>query len=516
MPLTPANSDPDNRASTAKVDTMNVESTHHFAPDLLAGMSVVRNIASPSPLSQVPQTLVTQGLPRAGVKGVASGISDIGPYEAPERQPTDFSYFGRDETMSVTSEESDGNMSIPHDDPAPSVAVDQESSASPITEIAQASGTGQDEATSTADLSTDVPPVIQAQLEAWYLRYGRVAPPCATTAFAHNLYKSSKAGAVAHWVHKSGEKLQVSMYRLENVQLNKTGMPRQKIIVAQGPTHGPFIVCYTTQKNMEVSGIAYRIWQGVGGEDKNGFELQPSVFKVFGMAKKATSKAKRPTETASIHKRGSKGNQIYQANGTPKSSGATRGRAKASGSTTSTNELTPRNTWKQQSNYEVRTSKRLKLNEESPGNYSKLLAASPSSAEPTLSYNQGEQPSYNRLWMNSSPIDSNQLFEHIQNNAVFLFYSKKSPQPRARLFTGCNTIQKLFAQALAGDVFDDETTAGKVLSIRVAGQQKAKAVVEDDEQDFDDIVDTLKGAACWVSKNGLIEGSCTVEVRVKS
>jgi hypothetical protein len=495
---------------------MNVESTHYFATDPLTSVSVVRNVASPSPLSQVPQPLVTQGVPQAGVKGVASGIMDIGPYEAPERQPTDFSYPDRDEIMSVTSEESDGNMSIPHDDPTPSITVDQESGASLITEMAQASGAGQDEATNTADLSTDVPPVIQAQLEAWYLRYGRVAPPCATTAFAHNLHKSGKAGAAAHWVHKSGENLRVTMYRLENIQLNKTGMPRQKIIVAQGPTHGPFIVCYTTQKNMEVSGSAYRIWQGVGGEDKNGFELQPSVYKVFGMAKKAASKAKRPAKTASIHKRGLKGNQFYQANGTPKSSGATRGKAKASSSTMSVNELAPRDTWKQESNYEVRTSKRLKLNEESPANYSKLLAASSTSAEPTLSCNQGEQPSHNRLWMNSSPIDSNQLVEHIQNNAVFLFYSKNFPQPRARLFTGCNTIQKLFAQALAGDVFDNETTAGKVLSIRVAGEQKAKAVVEDDEQDFDDIVDTLKGAACWVSKNGLIEGSCTVEVRAKS
>ena len=77
-------------------------------------------------------------------------------------------------------------------------------------------------------------------------------------------------------------------------------------------------------------------------------------------------------------------------------------------------------------------------------------------------------------------------------------------------------MQKLFAEAPAGDVFDDETTAGKVLSIRVAGQQKAKVVVEDDEQDFDEIVDPLKGVACWVSTNGLIEGSCTVEVKVKS
>jgi hypothetical protein len=108
------------------------------------------------------------------------------------------------------------------------------------------------------------------------------------------------------------------------------------------------------------------------------------------------------------------------------------------------------------------------------------------------------------------------VIEHIQNNAVFLFYPKESLQPRARLFGACNTIQKLFAQALAGGVFDEVTTVARVLSIRVAGQRKAKAVVEDDEQDFDDVIDVLKEAPCWANINGGISGSCTVEVRAKS
>jgi hypothetical protein len=76
--------------------------------------------------------------------------------------------------------------------------------------MAHASGAGQYGVANTADLATAIPPAIQAQLEAWYLRYGRVAPPCATTVFAQNLYKSAKAGIAAHWVHKSGENLQVS------------------------------------------------------------------------------------------------------------------------------------------------------------------------------------------------------------------------------------------------------------------------------------------------------------------
>ena len=51
---------------------------------------------------------------------------------------------------------------------------------------------------------------------------------------------------------------------------------------------------------------------------------------------------------------------------------------------------------------------------------------------------------------------------------------------------------------------------------KLTSEQKAKAVVEGDEQDFDEIVDTLKGVVCWVSTNGLIEGSCIAEVKAKS
>jgi hypothetical protein len=41
-------------------------------------------------------------------------------------------------------------------------------------------------------------------------------------------------------------------------------------------------------------------------------------------------------------------------------------------------------------------------------------------------------------------------------------------------------------------------------------------VVENDEEDFDDVVDALKDAPCWFGANGGISGSCTVEVRAKS
>jgi hypothetical protein len=100
------------------------------------------------------------------------------------------------------------------------------------------------------------------------------------------------------------------------------------------------------------------------------------------------------------------------------------------------------------STYYFRPSKRLKQDEESPANYGKLLAAFSSSAE-------------HGVHQEIRPLESNKVIEHIQNNAVFLFHLEKSLQPRTRLFNACNTIQNLFAQALTGDVFDEDTTERK-------------------------------------------------------
>ena len=184
-------------------------------------------------------------------------------------------------------------MSIPHDelhdDPAQSVTVDPGSVASLITEMAHASDVGQDEAANTANLTTEISPVIRAQPEAWYLRYGRVMPPCATTASLQNLYENAKAGIAAHWVHKSGESpSKRSLY----LRVLLMALPSSVIQLGR------------TWKSQEVlANMA-----GVGGEDKNGFELQLSAYKVFKMATKIAGKAKSPIKTANIRKRGFGGN----------------------------------------------------------------------------------------------------------------------------------------------------------------------------------------------------------------
>lgn len=89
-------------------------------------------------------------------------------------------------------------------------------------------------------------------------------------------------------------------------------------------------------------------------------------------------------------------------------------------------------------------------------------------------------------------------------------------------------MQKLFAQALAGDLFDDSGGApskngggGRVLSIRFGGIEKETdtfktlLLVEEDEEDFEALVRAIKGRDwCVNGKSGdMVEGSGTVEVR---
>ena len=511
MPLTPADSGPDDRPRRVS----DASSTHHFVSDPYFHVPLYENPRwNEQQLSSVPIKPEVNAFLDSGANGTATFRSKptsdrtsglVAPAKQEIAEPTrivgglveeepprklntndddetisvasgelltKLDSIDRDETISVTSDESDGNVSIPHGE------LNDETESIPIHLDSKEDGN--------VPGSAEMPLEAKAQLDAWYAVRGRGMPPCATSTPPEYLNSRNVLGEPSYFVHKSGERLKICMYPLFDVLIPKNTPSKQRIIVAQGRTQGPFIIKYASQKNGRKMGTSYKIWRGVKGGDKDGFEPIPSVFKRY---KSTGSKPKKPThddkKVALKTNGGFRGNQFYAADGTPKSG------------TDSKNDLTVTSLSAQTSSYDFRPSKRQKQDEESSANYSKLLAAFSSSAEPTSGHKEG-------------------VIEHMQNNAVFLFYSKKSPQPRARLFSACNTMQKLFAQALAGDVFDQDMTAAKVLSMRVAGQQKPKAVVEDDEQDFEDMVEALKSASCWItSKGGETSGSCTVEVRAR-
>jgi hypothetical protein len=105
---------------------------------------------------------------------------------------------------------------------------------------------------------------------------------------------------------------------------------------------------------------------------------------------------------------------------------------------------------------------------------------------------------------------------HILNNAVMLFYSKHSEAPRIRLLNACDNVEKLFAHAIAGEVFRQDAGKVNVLSIRLPGLQRPIHIVENDKEDFEKLIEAIKTLQCWSVQAGGISGSCTVEIRART
>ena len=361
-----------------------------------------------------------------------------------------------------------------------------------------------------------LPAELNELLEGWYARHGRVKAPCATSSHPQFFQEFAKSGRKASWLHKSGVPLKIQLYYVDNIKTKKDGIT-YKVIVAEGAGIGPYLINF--YKSVTTS-IEYRIWYGTRGPgDQNGFEMETSVYKVpdgSGVPaprpvapSQVSYKAKaKKTPIGGINpKPGFKGNHLYHADGRPKP--RRKSDRQAAPRQLVETEVDPGNPITRRRTMDAAgpPSKRLRRDDEVPADYNKLLASFSSSTK-------DEQRASLQRSVKPAP-EEDELDSHVANNAVFLFYSLHTAVPRARLFSACSTVQKLFAQALAGDVFDESSAATKVLSVRVAGQQKKVCVVEGDEQDYEDMVNLLKEADCWYDSREGLQGSCTVEVRVK-
>jgi hypothetical protein len=277
------------------------------------------------------------------------------------------------------------------------------------------------------------------------------------------------------WEYKDGSKLTVSMYPLRGTEFKRGGGDRNRVIVAQGPSLEPSVIAYFQTRSLGEQ-ASYRIWKGIGG-DKDGFESVCSVKKIF-LAKAAPVK---------------KGNPVP---------------------------------WSQDAEPDVKSAKSdlAPHKRKRPDDDLDSLLMTGQSPSKRLRTRNRDPPSITR------PPPS-AITKHIQNNTVFLFYSLSYKNPRVRLFSACDTVQKLFAQALAGDLFDDSggtapkgsPTGGRVLSFRFGGirnemeTSKDILVVEEDEQDFEALVRAIEARDWWTGgkSEDLVEGSGTVEVRAK-
>ena len=102
---------------------------------------------------------------------------------------------------------------------------------------------------------------------------------------------------------------------------------------------------------------------------------------------------------------------------------------------------------------------------------------------------------------------------YIKNNTQVMFFSALGGSARCRMLTMCDSVHKLFAQAIAGSVFTREKS--RVLAVEVEDKEGELPVVEDDEDDFNDFIEQLRRASCWDVVGGQCRGDSIVYVREK-
>ena len=122
----------------------------------------------------------------------------------------------------------------------------------------------------------NLPECIALRLETWYRDVdGLIPPPCAVGPGLARRFKRFKPGLPVFFSYKGVEELSVTAYELDGFESDINRF----IIVAEGPTKGPFIIQCRQSRNRKSFPLSYHIWEGVNGTLK-GFELDPSIVQL--------------------------------------------------------------------------------------------------------------------------------------------------------------------------------------------------------------------------------------------
>jgi hypothetical protein len=117
------------------------------------------------------------------------------------------------------------------------------------------------------------PSEVRQTLSQWFIQHGSVqAPPCAIRRSHLNDVVGVKNGKLKNYLYKSGAELTIKIYAIERICRFRY---HQAIIVAQSPSHGPFIIAYKSSG----SPIRYHIWEGINAVGADGFEATPSILR---------------------------------------------------------------------------------------------------------------------------------------------------------------------------------------------------------------------------------------------
>jgi hypothetical protein len=392
------------------------------------------------------------------------------------------------------------------------------------------------------------------QIEEWYDSDPGKLPPFSTSG-KDNVYQTVKGAPMTYW-HKAGKPLEVARVDLPKhlypASLTRNGTWR--LLVAKGESVPAFIIRYQgTCKNATFgrAGTQYKAWVGMDIINKDGFELEPSVFKVPVQMKFGDQSAPSSQELSEkIHQNNSRllrkdmkppkpnpgevywsdmkrgESQIYDLGETVNEREKTLPQLSAMHSENSFSINKPVKTpLRLPEKPSAATSrKRMEHADHSRGTKRRkyadedFLDATTTASDHERSHLRARtQIASTRV---SGPIpDSLEL--HMRNSTVLLFFPDNNgsnpDSPRPRMLSICDSVGKIFGQALAGSVFAGSNGRGAlVLSLRIDNQDQVLPMVEDDEQDFEAFLNALMQAQCWSRDvSGKTTGSCTVEVRAK-
>ncbi len=100
-------------------------------------------------------------------------------------------------------------------------------------------------------------------------------------ALSHNTTRRPSIGKPVHYVHKSGEDLDVELYELPEL-VNLGGTHKYITVALAQLTDLSSLVTMEPKPVGNQQCVMYCIWEGAGSRDANGWEEYPSVSKAFG------------------------------------------------------------------------------------------------------------------------------------------------------------------------------------------------------------------------------------------
>ena len=134
-------------------------------------------------------------------------------------------------------------------------------------------------------MPSQLPQHLEEQIDEWYDQNSGKLPPFATSYNKSvSVYATSKGDPMAYW-HKSGKPLEVARYELPEhlYPASLTAKGHLRLLVAKGKSIQPFIIRFSSSCKNQIfnsMGSGHEAWVGMDRINKDGLELEPSVFKV--------------------------------------------------------------------------------------------------------------------------------------------------------------------------------------------------------------------------------------------